>query len=206
MQPIPMVTAIGVPPQDEEAPPYCEGQIVKKVSSSWSESSEGRTTAFLSIDGECQQRSNNSDNDAIVRATLVHDFGQGQFKNGTLKKYQDIFWAALFYLHLFAIAAVQRYGNYVNLGVVAYRPVVLLVVLASVTAVVLATLTLGWLQEKAVLIVRIASTFNILSSLAIAIFGCEIGDALVWVLGSLAFAISCCYALTGKRTDFEIVD
>jgi hypothetical protein len=98
-------------------------------------------------------------------------------------------------LHVSGWPAVQRYENFNN---VTYRPVVLLVVLASVTATVLSTLALVYLEEKSVLIVRIASTFNILSSLAIAIFGCEIGDALVWVLGSIAFAISCCYALAGK--------
>jgi hypothetical protein len=199
---IPAVNAIAVLPEHDETPEYYRQQHSKTISSaSPYEQSEVPTTAYFAIDGQGSRE--NGDHDSVVSATIVHGVGQGGFKNGGLKQCQDVFWAVLFYLHLFGITAVLCYNisnddNIVNIADADYGSIVWLVVVTSAAAVTLSTLALGWMMVDAVLLIKTALAFSVISSLAIAILGWVLGIASVAVLGIFAFAIGCFYAIVGK--------
>jgi hypothetical protein len=131
--------------------------------------------------------------------------GNGNFRNGALKQYQDVMWAVLFYVHLFVMIGVLCFSvattgeaNYD--GSSGIGSIIVLVVLCSVMAVVLSAMALRAMMNNTVSFVQTALIFSIGTSLAMGIFGFMIANLLIGILGIISFAIGCCYAYVGTST------
>lgn len=133
-------------------------------------------------------------------SAATEDFGadsfNGQKGNPQPKKFNDVFFAILFYIHLAAMAFAlpmsinaEGGGNAGNFGSIIY-----FVSVCSVFAVGLSTFSLGLMMKFSRKLVQLALYFYIATSFAIMVVMFMAGNMLMAALCALSFAFSICYA------------
>ena len=122
-------------------------------------------------------------------------------QNGEIqpKRFNDVFFAILFYAHLavmgFLLFAVLAQGdNGDGNGVEFASGMVYFCGVCGMFATVLSTVTLGFMMKFASNLVKISIFFQIGCSLAMGILGIMSGSIMMAILGFLSFAIGFCYA------------
>jgi hypothetical protein len=111
------------------------------------------------------------------------------------KKFNDVAFAILFWLHLavmivlLSMGTVQYQGNGSD-----YTGLAICVVVCGAVAIGLATLALSFMYIFASAMVKISLIFSVLSSALIGVLGAMTGDVLLIVMGFAGFLIGMCYA------------
>ena len=122
----------------------------------------------------------------------------GQKGEAQPQKFNDVFFAILFYAHLvfmgLLLAASLSGGNGGQGGGDFAFGMVYFCSVCGIFATGLSTVALSFMMQFATSLVKLALFFNIGCSLAIGIIGLMSGAILMAVLGFLSFFIGCCYA------------
>ena len=114
------------------------------------------------------------------------------------KKFNDVFFAFLFFVHLAAMACALPMalsaqqnggGNGGDIGSIIY-----FVCVCGVFATGLTTVSLGFMMQFSNQLVKTALIFQVFTSLACAILGLMSGNIMMAIMGGLSFLISICYA------------
>ena len=126
----------------------------------------------------------------------VHDFN-GVKGDPQPKKFNDVAFAILFWVHLAVMAVI------LSLGTVQYQGgggganisgLVFCVLACGAVAIGLSTLALSFMSKFASAMVKTALIFSVASSALIGVLGLMSGDILLTILGFAGFAVGCCYA------------
>jgi len=111
------------------------------------------------------------------------------------KKFNDAFFAILFWAHLAVMAVilslgtVQYQGNGSN-----FTGIIICVLACGGVAIVLSTLALSFMYRFATEMVKLSLIFSVISSALVGILGLLGGDLMLTIMGFAGFAIGCCYA------------
>jgi len=135
-----------------------------------------------------------------TQAPLVEDYGDnfnGQKGQVQPKKFNDAFFAVLFYAHLVAMVcalpmALNAQGGGGGQG--SLSSIVYFVSVCGVFATGISTISLGFMMKFANQLVKMALFFQIGVSFAIAILMLMSGSVLMGVMCGLSFLFSICYA------------
>jgi hypothetical protein len=132
-------------------------------------------------------------------ASPFTSFGSGGFRNQPTKKYQDVIWSIVFYLHLIVMIVMLGFNisTVESLQGGSYGAIMFLVLVTSAVAVGLSSFALQWMMTNTITFVQTALIFSVGSSLAIGIFGLMTGNILIGILGLLSFAVGICYSYVG---------
>lgn len=119
------------------------------------------------------------------------------------KKYNDVFFAILFYVHLaimgvllvvnLSSGAVNQNGNE-NGKASNYSGIIFCVFACGLFAIGLSSIALGFMMQHSTTLVKMALFFSIGCNLAIGILGLMAGQMLMGCIGMACFAFSCLYA------------
>ncbi|KAL7579981.1 hypothetical protein ACA910_004974 [Epithemia clementina (nom. ined.)] len=123
-----------------------------------------------------------------------------ELRQHPVKKFQDVCWAMLFWIHLVVVVGVcmmmfmngmgvQVQGNSVDIGNLTFVTGV-----CGFVAVGLCTLALNFMMNNAEQLVQAALVFSVLVSLAMGLLGLVTGNLVLAILGLISFAVGCCYA------------
>ena len=115
------------------------------------------------------------------------------------KKFQDVFWALLFWVHLVVVVGVCvmmfTSGNAAQVdGSISIGDVLFVTGVCGFVAVGLCTLTLNFMMNNAEQLVQAALVFSVLTSLAMGVLGLATGNIILAIVGFLGFAAGSCYA------------
>ena len=129
------------------------------------------------------------------------------------KKYKDVIWAILFWVHIVVVVGVCimmfSSGNGVELNgsSIALGNVTFITGICGAVAVGLCTVGLNFMMNNAEQLVQAALIFSVLTSLAMALLGLMTGNLILAILGGISFLIGCCYAyMVWARIPFAAVN
>jgi len=127
------------------------------------------------------------------------DTFNGQKGEHQPKKFNDVFFAVLFYLHLGAMAILLPISMNANGGggdgAGSLGQIIYFVTVCGIFAVGVTTISLGFMMQYAKQLVKLALFFQIGVSLAMAIFGLMAGSMMMAGLCFVSFAFSICYTM-----------
>lgn len=111
------------------------------------------------------------------------------------KKFNDVFFAILFWAHLAVMAVILSLGTmqYQGQGST-YTGLIICVLVCGSVAILLSTLALSFMFRFATVMIKISLIFSVASSVLIGVMGLLSGDLMLTIMGFAGFAIGCCYS------------